>query len=256
MSRTIAAVFRGSLTQVSGIPAVRYLVPVLFLILFMGGGETLQAVANAGSIAPILSITEIGSADKVVGPEQMFRDVVKHLQEQSRTKGYQFACLAKGGLSNKGDHEVWMHQVYEEHQALVRGDLMQVPEMQVYRNPKKGAIRVGGKWRPLGSIPEGNRLQRLIHFPEELLAKAMSRSRTAKWIETKIDINDPDFVDPMDEPEEMDKEDGSDGSTTIVPKSKELKEPQGDRILVELDEAVAVTYFNQVQNSGCLGGSG
>jgi hypothetical protein len=256
MSRIIVAVFGGSLTQVSGIPAVRYLAPVLFLVLLMGGGVTPQAAANSYSVAPILLITETGNADKVVGPEQVFRDVVKHLQEHSRTDGYQFECLAKGGLSNKGDHEVWMHQVYEEHQAQVRGGLMQVPKMQVYRNPKKGAIRVGEKWRPLGSIPEGNRLARLIHFPEDLLAKAMSRSRTAKWVETKIDINDPDFVDPMDEPGEMDKEDGSDGSTTLVPKQKEPKDPMGDRILVELDETVAVSYFNQVQNSGCLGGSG
>ncbi len=187
---------------------------------------------------------------RVPDPARALREAARKLDEHSRKQGYEIDCMAWGGLSNKGDHEVWMHAVYEQHQGVVRGDLMFVREMKVFRNPRKGAILLGDEWVPLTSNPAGTRLERIIHFPSELLKDAVLKSRTARWIEPRVevDLNDPDYVDPMDPLEEPE------GGTAVVKKPAQVSTYQ--RVKVDVDEKVAVQYFNDVQKSGCLGGSG
>lgn len=199
---------------------------------------------------------------RVPDPARALREAVRKLDEHSRKQGYEIDCKVRGGLSNKGDHGVWMHVVYEQHKGVVRGDLMFVQEMllidgrsfdpvttQVYRNPRKGAILVDDQWVPLKSSPAGNRLDRILHFPSELFEDAVLRSRTARWIEPRVevDLNDPDYVDPMDPLEEPE------GGTAVAKKPAQVSTYQ--RVKVDVDEKVAVQYFNDVQKSGSLGGS-
>ncbi len=181
-------------------------------------------------------------------PGRALREAMSRFDAHSRKSGYEMECLAKGGLSRTGDHEVWMHQVYEDHRGQVRGDLMFVEELEVYRNPKKGAIRVAKNWIPLRDSPAGNRFDRIIHFPSRLLLTAATRARKVEWIEPAvvIDLNDPDYVDPMD-PLEDPK-----GGTAVVEEQKKIT--SYERIKVEVDEKMAVEYFNGIQNSGLLGG--
>ena len=212
----------------------------------------ISVVALGGYFAPIANC-QAGQQDGAKGvpdPARILRTAMQKLEEHSRKNGYQIECLAKGGLSNKGDHEVWMHQIYEEHRGVIQGELMFVEELQVFRNPSKGAIRVADDWIPLRSSPAGNRLDRIIHFPSKLLLTAVSQARTAEWIEPKveIDLNDPDYVDPMDPLEEPE------GGTKVVEKPAQVT--SFERIKVEIAEKMAVQYFNGVQNSGCLGGLG
>ena len=125
---------------------------------------------------------------------------------------------------------------------------MFVEELEIYRNPKKGAIRVAKNWIPIRDSPAGNRFDRIIHFPSRLLLAAATRARKVEWIErpVEIDLNDPDYVDPMD-PMEDPK-----GGTAVVEEQEKIT--SYDRIKVEVDEKMAVEYFNGIQNSGLLGG--
>ncbi|MEE2883372.1 MAG: hypothetical protein VYD70_06555 [Planctomycetota bacterium] len=204
-----------------------------------------------GTFAPI-AFGQEGQQDEAKGvpdPARMLRLAMQKLEEHSRKNGYQIECLAKGGLSNKGDHEVWMHQVYEEHRGVIQGDLMFVEELQVYRNPSKGAIRIDDNWIPLQDSPAGKRLERIVHFPSRLLLTAATRGRKVEWIEpvVEVDLNDPDYVDPMDPLEEPE------GGTAVVEKPAPIS--SYERIKIEVDEKMAVEYFNAVQKSGLLGGT-
>ncbi|NRA75768.1 MAG: hypothetical protein HRU16_07465, partial [Planctomycetes bacterium] len=51
---------------------------------------------------------------RVPDPARALREAARKLDEHSRKQGYEIDCMAWGGLSNKGDHEVWMHAVYEQ----------------------------------------------------------------------------------------------------------------------------------------------
>jgi hypothetical protein len=186
---------------------------------------------------------------KAPNASRVFRDAVRKLDAVSRQSGYRVQCDVQGGLSKKANHKVWMYQVYEQHQGQVRGDLMYMPEMMIYRNPQKGAILIGEYWMPLFNDPAAERIQRIIAFPAQVLLDALSGKAKVEWIEPpeKIDINDPDYVEPMDAPLEPDEG----GGTAVV----EKKQPSYRRIRVEAGEKVAVHYFNQIQNSGLLGGS-
>lgn len=207
-------------------------------------------IAFGGYFAPPASCQAAKKDDvrSAPDPARVLRQAVQNLEQHSQKNGYQIDCLAKGGLSNKGDHEVWMHQVYEEHSGVIHGDLMFVEKLQVYRNPSKGAIRVDENWIPLQNSPAGNRLDRIIHFPSKLLLAAVAQARTAEWIEpeVEIDLNDPDYVDPMDPLEEPE------GGTKVVEKPDQVS--SYERIKIDIGEKMAVKYFNGVQNSGLLGG--
>ncbi len=185
---------------------------------------------------------------KAPNASRVFRDAVRKLDAISRQSGYQVQCDVQGGLSNKANHKVWMFQVYEQHQGQVRGDLMYMPERKIYRNPLKGAILIGEYWEPLFNDPAGERIQRIIAFPAQVLLDALSSKAKIEWIEPpeKININDPDYVEPMDAPLEPDEG----GGTAVV----EKKQPSYRRLRVDAGEKVAVHYFTQIQNSGLLGG--
>lgn len=228
--------------RISAFSLASYLCLVWALLVLAGGSVVPQACADSQDGQQ--------QTREIPDPARVLKLAQKKLEEHSRKTGYQVDCLTKGGLSNKGDHEVWMHQVYEEHQGVIRGDLMFVEELQVFRNPNKGAIKVGEKWIPLRSAPAGNRLDRMIHFPSELLQAAVGEARAAQWIEpvVEIDLNDPDYVDPMDPLEEPE------GGTKVVVEPPQVS--SFERIKIDLKEKLAVQYFNEVQSSGCLGGLG
>ena len=176
------------------------------------------------------------------------RAAIVKLEAASQRNGYRMHCNIWGGLSNKADHKVWMHQVYEEHQGQVRGALMYLPELSIYRNREKGAILIDEQWKPLISDPAGHRVQRIVAFPRQVLLDALSGQQKVEWIEPpeSIDMNDPDAFEPMDAPLEP----GEASDTAVV----EKKQPSYRRVKIEVSEKVAVGYFNQIQNSGLLGG--
>lgn len=176
------------------------------------------------------------------------RDAVVKLEAACRRNGYQMQCNVWGGLSNKADHKVWMHQVYEEHEGQVLGALMYLPGLSIYRNRERGAMFIDEQWKPMISDPAGHRVQRIIAFPGQVLFDALSSKKKVEWIEPSklIDSDDPDYIEPMDAPLEP----GEAGDTAVV----EKKQPSYRRVKVEVSEKVAVRYFNQIQNSGLLGG--
>lgn len=182
--------------------------------------------------------------------KKAFEEVHKKFRSHSEKKGFGFRCFVKGGLSRSDDHEIWMHQIYEEHKGTILGDLMSLPDMNVFRTPKKGALRESGHWIPLVSTPAGKRLDKVVHFPAELFRRAMREGLgSISWAPVpevkEIELDHPDFA----EPEEL-----TEGGGTAV--KKNAPEFQYDRLTMRLSQKTAVEYFNDVQKSGCLGGLG
>ncbi|MBA4684854.1 MAG: hypothetical protein H2076_07685 [Planctomycetes bacterium] len=189
-------------------------------------------------------------ADEILDARKAFVEIQKQFARQLETQGAGFSCFVKGGLSRSADHEIWMHQVYEEHKGTVLGDLMSIPEIPVYRTPKKGALRESAIWVPLISTPAGKRLDKVLHFPAEILRRAQREGlASARWVPVpelkEVELDHPDFAEPDDLIEE--------GGTAVAEKKPKFLY---DRLTMRLSRKTAVEYFNDVQKSGCLGGLG
>ena len=187
--------------------------------------------------------------EKNPDPKRTLADLEKRFSRQMETKGLGFSCFVKGGLSRSGDHEIWMHQVYEEHRGTILGNLMTIPEINVYRTPSKGALRDSGSWVPLISTPAGKRLDKVVHFPAELMKRAMREGLgNVEWAPVpevkEVELDHPDFAEPEEPLEE---------GTVVVKKKPEVLH---DRLRMRLSAKTAVEYFNDVQKSVCLGGLG
>jgi len=205
-------------------------------------------------LAPVVIFLIFGvapaHADDTPDARKAFVEIQKQFARQLQTQGAGFSCFVKGGLSRSADHEIWMHQVYEEHKGTVLGDLMSIPEIPVFRTPKKGALRESANWVPLISTPAGKRLDKILHFPAELLRRAQREGlASARWVPVpepkEVELDHPDFAEPDDLIEE--------GGTAVAEKKPEFLH---NRLTMRLSQKTAVEYFNDVQKSGCLGGLG
>jgi len=205
------------------------------------------------AVAPLAHAQGDRSKDKSQSQpnaKKSYEEVSSKFLQQLEQAGVAFNCFVKGGLSRSEDHEIWMHQVYEEHQGSILGNLMVIPELDVYRTPKKGALRNAGNWVPLVSTPAGKRLEKVLHFPAELFRRGLREGiGTVAWapvpVVKEVELDHPDFAEP---------DESVVGGGTAV---KEM-EPEYlfDRLKLRLAQKSAVEFFNDVQKSGCLGGLG
>ena len=182
--------------------------------------------------------------------KKTFEEIHKNFRVLSESKGVGFRCFVKGGLSRAEDHEIWLHQIYEEHKGSILGNLMYIPEMNVFRTSKKGALSESGNWVPLVSTPAGKRLDKVVHFPAELFRRAVREGiGTISWApepkDKEVELDHPDFAEPEELPEV--------GRTSVKNKEPEFLY---NRMTVQLSQKTAVEFFNDVQKSGCLGGLG
>ena len=208
--------------------------------------------------APLLSALYGGVLNDPIGKDsnsspsakKTFEKIHKNFRSLSEAEGVDFRCFVKGGLSRAEDHQIWMHQIYEEHRGSILGHLMHIPEVNVFRTSKKGALKESGNWVPLVSTPAGKRLDKVVHFPMELFRRAVREGiGTISWApepkDKEVELDHPDFAEPEELPEE--------GRTSVKNKEPEFLH---NRLTVRLSQKTAVEFFNDVQKSGCLGGLG
>ncbi|NCF98350.1 MAG: hypothetical protein GWP39_02425 [Planctomycetia bacterium] len=187
---------------------------------------------------------------KIPNVKESLKRIEKEMREIAGQAGFAMNVFAKGGLSNKGNHEVWLHQVYEEYDCKVRGDFTHVSELELYRHSRngKGAVRVNATWIPMNSNPIGKKFSFLVKDPLELLLES-TRARSVRWVSPpkteEIDLDHPDFSDPI----------GGEKGTSVVVEDEPVKLDY-DRIRIDMGSKVAVEAFTAVKNSGCIGGLG
>ena len=175
---------------------------------------------------------------KAPDPLKALKKVTKNLVKESKSEGYNAKLAVRGGLSRKADHQLHSTTVYADYQGDIRGNVMHVPEMQVFRTPNKGAVFDGVNWAMLQARAEGKQLDRLFAFPVQLLANAIKKPKKVEWLaSTEEPI--------VEESEEV-------GHTSV--EKKLTIEQQYHRLRVEVPDKEALQYFVEVQNSGCLDG--
>ena len=173
-------------------------------------------------------------------PAKALRKVSKDFLRHSSKSGYSAHLIISGGMANSSDHKIIDQAVSEDYFGLVRGPLMHMPEQQIFRTLDKGAQFDGDIWRVLQSTADGKKLDRLFTFPERLLADATSKGNKVQWLESTV------------KPRKVIKREVPLGGTAVG--SSEQEEMVYHRLRVTLPAKMALQYFIEVQNSGCLSG--
>ncbi len=173
-------------------------------------------------------------------PIKALRSVSKDFLRLSSKSGYSTRLVIAGGMANSKDHKIIDQAVSEDYFGLVRGRLMHMPEQKIFRTLDKGAQLDGDLWRVLQSTADGKKLDRLFSFPERLLMHATVKGNKVEWLESKVG------------PRKVKRETPRSG--TAVGGSSEEDQKVYHRLRVTLPEKVALQYFIEVQNSGCLSG--
>ena len=177
--------------------------------------------------------------EKAPDPAKALREVSKDFLRHSSKSGYTAHLVIAGGMANSSDHKIIDQAVSEDYFGLVRGPLMHMPEQQIFRTLDKGAQFDGDIWRVLQSTADGKKLDRLFTFPERLLADASSRGSKVQWLESTVKLRKVKREVPL-------------GGTAVG--SSEQEEMVYHRLRVTLPDKMALQYFIEVQNSGCLSG--
>lgn len=175
--------------------------------------------------------------DQVPDPLKALQRVTKNLVTEGRD-GYSATCEVQGGLSKSANHELdVMTTVRESYRGEIRGDVMCVPAMNVFRTSDKGALSDGTQWFALQARPEGKKLDRLFAFPLRLLASATAKPEKIEWLEST------EKAAPTAEEEAL-------GRTSV---EKKLSQEQiYHRLRVQVPDEEALRYFVDVQNSGAI----
>ena len=173
-------------------------------------------------------------------PIKALRSVNKDFLRLSSKSGYSTRLVIAGGMANSKDHKIIDQAVSEDYFGLVRGRLMHMPEQKIFRTLDKGAQLDGDLWRVLQSTADGKKLDRLFSFPERVLMDATTKGKKVEWLESKAG------------PRKVKRETPRSG--TAVGGSSEEEQKIYHRLRVTLPEKVALQYFIEVQNSGCLSG--
>lgn len=189
---------------------------------FLGGG-----IASADSV------------EKVPDARKALRKAAGDLIKNAAKEGFTTRLAVDGGMSNKADHKIVDQAVTERYTGKTRGPIMFLPERQIFRTPTKGAEFNGDFWRVLQSTAEGKKLDRLFAFPERVLQEASKTAKSVEWLESKV-------------PAKVVKKDKASGRTAVGGSTKEEKVYH--RMRATLPSEVALKYFIDMQNSGCLSG--
>jgi len=196
-------------------------------------------------IAVVLStssglLSVVAAEDSVPDPRKALRGITADFVKNSAAQGYSTRLLISGGMANNSDHEIVDQAVSEDYFGLVRGPLMHMPEAQIFRTVDKGAQFDGDIWRVLQSTADGKKLDRLFSFPELLLLDASKKSKSVEWLESTAKPRKVKRTEPR--------------GRTAVGGSSETEERVYHRLRATLPEKLALEYFIDVQNSGCLSG--
>jgi hypothetical protein len=177
--------------------------------------------------------------DQAPDPLKVLRIASKNLAQTAKKQGYTTSVEVEGGLSKTADHRLHMTTVRESYSGEIRGDVMHVPAMQVFRTSDKGALFDGVNWAALQARAEGKKLDRLFAFPIQLLATAVQKPESVEWLASTEEA-------PVIE------EEGTSGHTAVV--KKRSQDQIYHRMRVQVPDEEALQYFVEVQNSGCLSG--
>ncbi len=178
--------------------------------------------------------------EKAPDPLKVLKKATKNLVTQGKQSGYRANLEVEGGLSKTADHDLHMTTVRESYRGDIRGNVMHVPSMQVFRQSSKGAIFDGASWAALQARVEGKKLDRLFAFPVQLLSTAIKKPQAIEWLES------------TEKPEVTESEERTTGGTAV--KKTLTTEQKYHRMLVTVPDKEALQYFVEVQNSGCLSG--
>ena len=184
------------------------------------------------------------AADEAKAPDPMkvLKSVTKNLVKEARKEGYRATLNVEGGISKAADHSLWNTTVREAYEGDIRGNVMHVPGMQVFRTSQKGAVFDGTQWAALQARADGKKLDRLFAFPVQLLSKGLKNPKKVTWLES------------TEEPEEVIEEEEDRGLTSVAKRQTLTREQMYHRLRVEIPDKEALQYFVEVQNSGCLSG--
>jgi hypothetical protein len=195
-------------------------------------------------VIPCLALLALGAAalaadEQAPDPIQALKTATKNLAAESRD-GYGASCEVQGGISKSASHQLdVMTTVRESYTGEIRGDIMHVPAMNVFRNSQKGALSDGVQWYALQARPEGKKLDRLFAFPIQLLSQASEKPEKIEWLAST------ESATPTEE-------ERAEGGTAVA---KQLTQDQlYHRLRVHVPDEVALKYFIEVQNSGALSG--
>ena len=234
---------------------------------------TMAALAALALLGPRLIGEEGGAGGKKAVPAskaaakktpvQALGIAIKAL---AKAESYKVGVDIEGGLSDRPDHEVTETTVREAYEGEVFGALMHVPNVDSkvltglkafrVRNTRKGVAYIDGAWRNILSHKETTLLDRLFAFPEVLLDRALVNGAKAEWVkdeeEEKSAEEAGDDAEAKKAAEEAPKP--ASGKTAVLKKKPADEGPQPHIVRVEVPPKEALTYFTEVQNSGCMSG--
>ena len=179
------------------------------------------------------------SVEKAPDARKALKKAAGDLMKHAAKKGFTTRLAVDGGMSNKADHKIVDQAVTERYTGKTRGPVMFLPERQIFRTPTKGAEFNGDFWRVLQSTAEGKKLDRLFAFPERVLQEAGKTAKSVEWLESKV-------------PAKVVKKEKASGRTAVGGSTHEEKVYH--RMRATLPSEVALKYFIDMQNSGCLSG--
>lgn len=190
----------------------------LFLVLGLVMVPTLASPVFAGDDT---KTTKKPNATKAL------KKVVKAFSKQ---KNYGIKLDVRGGFSQTADHNIPMPTVNRSYKADYYRAILRVAEPQVIRSRNAGAIRSAGSWKQLLAVNDGQLVDRLFSYPDQVIADAIVKGSKVSWKEgTK-------------------KLERSGSGRTAVTKEVEVTP---NILVVEVPTKVATKRYTTIQNSGC-----
>ncbi len=180
------------------------------------------------AILAVCLVPIVGHADEQKRPsaKSVLKKVVKAFGKQ---KSYHVDLGVTGGFSASEDHTLKSQQVAQSYSAQYYRGLMAVDTPRVLRNREKGAIRQAGNWYQLLAHPDGTMVQRLFHYPDQVIKDALVAGSKISWVEgeTKKVVSGTGHT-------------GVAKDVTVSP----------DKIIIELPRQVSLKKYSTIQTSG------
>ena len=200
-----------------------------------------RAILAFGIATALLSggVVSADVSESAPDARKALRKAAGELLKHASKSGFTTQFSVAGGMSNKSDHVIVDQAVGERYMGKTRGAGMFLPERQIFRTPTKGAEFNGDFWRVLQSTAAGKKLDSRVAFPERVLQEASKTAKDVEWLESKV-------------PAKVIKREKPSGRTAVGGNSHEEKVYH--RMRVTLPSEIALKYFIDMQNSGCLSG--
>jgi len=170
------------------------------------------------------------SSDAPGGPKPKAKSVLKKVVKSfGKQKSYHVELGVTGGFSSSKDHKLSRQQVNQSYEADYYRGLLAMDTPRILRNRDKGAIRQAGSWYQLLAHPDGTLVQRLFHYPDQVIKDALVKGAKVTWVEgeTKTVV-------------------AGTGHTGVA----KTIEVAPERLLIELPKRVALKKYSTIQTSG------